>query len=91
MAGFCEDSEVLDYSFSGDKYRVYMTVVEEVGEDEDMIESKVQLTVDILKVKDQEKWVVEFTRKEGDMLVFNSIFKDIKDYCGALNNATQAE
>lgn len=89
IAAFANANEALDYSFSRDKFRAYLTMIEEVGEDEDMIEQQVKFTVDILKVKDEDKWVVEFSKTEGDIFVFNTIFKDARDYFGTLCNATQ--
>ena len=38
IAAFADANDALDYNFSRDKFRAYLTMVEEVGEDEDMIE-----------------------------------------------------
>ena len=45
--------------------------------------------MDILKVKGEDKWVVEFTKTGGDLFVFNTIFSDAREYFGTLCNAIQ--
>lgn len=88
IASFAEMNEALDYKFSKDKYRAFLTIVEE-DEEEPEIKYEVKFTVDVYQMKGEDKWAVEFTKSSGDILAFNSIFKDAREYFGGLVNATQ--
>ncbi len=61
----------------------------EEDEEESEIRNQVDFTVSIKKVKDEDKWGVEFKRDKGDVLVFNKIYNDAKGYFGGLVNATR--
>ena len=73
-----------DYAASfkiGEKYNAILDVIEE--------ETKLQMEVDILKVPDQEKYCIEVSRKNGDIFLFNKIYKQLKQFYGGHVNATE--
>ena len=88
IASFAESNEALEYKFAKDKYKAFVTIVEE-DEEEPEIKYEIKFTAEVFKVKDDDKWVMEFTKTDGDILTFNTVFKDARDYFGSLVNATQ--
>jgi len=86
--------QALEYSFAWDSYKAYIKMLTEVklneeNEEEEPMQERVEFTVQILKVKDEEKYIVDFTRTRGDLLAFNKIYKDAKEYFGGLVNVTK--
>lgn len=52
-------------------------------------ESKLGMKILILKVKDEDKYCVEFSKTEGDIFQFNEQFHIAKEYFGGHVNAKQ--
>jgi hypothetical protein len=48
---------------------------------------KIDITVRILKVPEEEKYCVDFTRKDGDQLEFFTVFKNAKEFFSHFNDA----
>ena len=82
--------QALEYSFARDSYKAYIKMLTEVklneeNDEEEPMQERVEFTVQVLKVKDEEKYIVDFTRTKGDLLAFNKIYKDAKEYFGGLS------
>jgi hypothetical protein len=94
VALFADSMNALDYSFNRDHYKMYIKMetdvkVNENDDEEEAHQEIVEFSVSVLKVPDQEKFVVDFTRVSGDILAFNKIYKDCKEFCGGLVNSTK--
>ena len=61
----------------------------EEDEEEEPMQERIEFTVSVLKVKDEEKYIVDFTRTRGDLFAFNKVYKDAKDFFGGLVNVTK--
>ena len=61
----------------------------EDDDEEEAHQEVVEFSAAILKVPDQDKYFVDFTRIKGDVLPFSKIYKDCKEFCGGLVNGTK--
>jgi len=89
VALFADQMSALDYSFTRDHYKAYLKMetdvkLNETDDEEEAHKEVVEFSAAVLKIKDEEKYVVEFTRIKGDVLAFNKIYKDCKEYFGSL-------
>lgn len=85
VAAFADGMEALEYKFARDSYKARVRMVEE-DEEEPELKYEVEFNVVIKKVADKDKWAVEFKRSSGDVLAFNRIYKDAREFFGGLVN-----
>jgi hypothetical protein len=74
------DKVTADYKVDTQTFRVQITYMDK--------EDKVVSLVSILKVPDEDKYCVEAILEEGDKVLFNSLFEDMKGFFGGHVNTT---
>jgi len=70
-----------EFEFADDEYSAKLNVLEE--------DTKIALTVNILKVEDQDKYCVEVVKNSGDRFIFNGIYNKLKAFFGGHANSTE--
>lgn len=68
-----------DFDVSSSEYSLSMKIVQKTEE--------LELTVNILKVPDEEKYCVEVLHNTGNRLWFNKVYKNLKGFFAGHNNA----
>ena len=71
-----------EYEFSAEEYSVIMSIIEEG-------DNKVVMTVNILRVQDQDKFCIEAIKNSGDVFVFNKLYEKLKIFFGGHVNTDE--
>jgi serine/threonine protein kinase len=71
-----------EFEFADDEYSGKLNVLEE--------DQKISLTVNILKVDEENKYCVEVVKNSGDRFVFNGIYNKLKAFFGGHANAAES-
>lgn len=71
-----------EFNFDDDQYSVRLNVLEE--------DTKVTMTVNLLKVESEEKYCIEAVKNSGDRFVFNKLYNKLKLFFGGHANTTES-